>query len=184
MSTATPELNLDRNWSFDINMTGLTVAAAVPKDVPKGYYKAKIDDMYVNLDKNPNRVIIKLTISEGEYKNAVRTDGLSIPKSEDDKVRYYWRALAESSGYTPAQLDNGGIKLGPDSFKGREVHIFYTPKGVGVEYEKVEYLTASDFATRKAAAANAGANGASVSAKPAASETVSKGDVFAKLGLS
>jgi hypothetical protein len=183
MSTNETEINLDRNWSFDVNLSGLTVQAAAPKDVPKGFYKATVDDMYVNVDKNAGRVIIKLMISEGEFKGAVRTDGISMPKDENDKVRYYWRALAESAGYTPAQLDNGGIKMNPSTFKGREVHIHYIPRNeaAGVQYDKIEYLTPADFATRKA-------NGASASSSPVLggtkSDTVSKGDVFAKLGIS
>lgn len=178
------ELNLDRNWTFDINLSGLTVQAAAPKDVPKGYYKAKVEDMYVNVDKNAGRVIIKLMISEGEFRGAVRTDGISIPKSEDDKVRYYWRAFAESAGYTPAQLDNGGIKLSPSAFKDREVHIHYIPKNeaAGVQYDKIEYLTPSDFVARKANGTTSTAPALGTSAPKA--DTVSKGDVFAKLGIS
>jgi hypothetical protein len=175
------ELNLDRNWSFDVNLSGITVAAPIPKDVPKGFYVAKVEDMYVNMDKNANRVIIKLTIAEGEFKNGIITDGLNIPKAEDDKVRYYWRVLAESAGYTPAQLDAGGLKLSPDAFKGRLVHIQYSPKGEGQQYDRTEYFSATEFASRKASV-----NVASTASAPAKSggDTVSKGDIFSKLGIS
>lgn len=187
MTTENTELNLDRSWTFDVNLGGLTVTGPIPKDLPKGFYKAKIEDMYVNLDKNPNRVVIKLVVTEGEFKGVIRTDGLSIPKSEEDKVRYYWRALAESAGYTPAQLDNGGIKLGADSFKGREVHIQYTPKNeaTGVQYDKVDYMTASDWTARSTNNAAAGRNGSAATASNVikSSDTTTKGDVFAKLGI-
>lgn len=174
------ELNLDRNWSFDINLSGITVTAPIPKDVPKGFYMAKIEDMYVNIDKNPNRVIIKLVVSEGEFKGGIITDGLNIPKAEDDKVRYYWRVLAESAGYTPAQLDAGGLKLSPDAFKGREVHIQYTPKSVEGGYAKTEYFNATEFAARKSSA-NATA---SMTATAPKADTLSKGDLYSKLGIS
>jgi hypothetical protein len=175
------ELNLDRNWSFDVNLSGITVAAPIPKDVPKGFYKCKVEEMYVNIDKNPNRVVIKLTVAEGEFKNGIITDGLNIPKSEEDKVRYYWRVFAESAGYTPAQLDAGGLKLSPEAFKGREVHIQYTPKGENGGYDRTEYFNSTEFAARKAGA-NAAAT-ATTSAAPKA-DTVSKGDLYAKLGIS
>jgi len=172
------ELNLDRAWAFDINLSGITVAAPIPKEVPKGFYKCKVEDMYVNIDKNPNRVVIKLTVAEGEFKGGYITDGLNIPKTEEDKVRYYWRVFAESAGYTPAQLDAGGLKLSPDSFKGREVHVQFTPKGENGGYDRTEYFTATEFAARKS-----NVNAAATTSAPKA-DTVTKGDLYAKLGIS
>ena len=136
--------------------------------------------MYVNVDKNPNRVVIKLSVSEGEFKNGVITDGLNIPKSEEDKVRYYWRVFAESAGYTPAQLDAGGLKLSPEAFKGREVHVLFTPKGEG-SYDRTEYFSATEFAARKANV-NAATTTTTTAAKTG--DTVTKGDLYAKLGIS
>lgn len=173
------EPNLDRNWSFDVNLSGITVTAPVPKEVPKGYYKCKVEEMYVNVDKNPNRVVIKLTVAEGEFKGGFITDGLNIPKSEDDKVRYYWRVFAESAGYTPAQLDAGGLKLSPEAFKGREVHIHFSPKGENGGYDRTEYFSATEFASRKA-----NVNAASAPSAAKTGDTVTKGDLYAKLGIS
>jgi hypothetical protein len=111
----TNEQNVDRDWSFDINLSGLVAPTGRGSQLPEGYYKAVVDDMYVNPDK-ADRIIIKLIVADGPFKGTIRTTGLNKPKSAEDKVRYYWRGLAESAGYTPAQLDNGEISLSPRNF--------------------------------------------------------------------
>lgn len=144
------EQNVDRNWNFNVNLAGLQAPTGKGNVfVPEGYYKAAVKDMYINPSKNPGRVIIKLNLADaGPYTGVIRTDGLNIPKSEDDNVRYYWRGLAESAGYTPAQLDNGQITIGPDAFKGKTVHIYYTPKEEGNadrQYENITYLAPAEW---------------------------------------
>lgn len=191
--------NLDRNFSFNLNVSGIAApTGSKDLDVPEGFYKALISDCYINPEKNRGRVILKLNISEGTFRGVVRTDGLSVPKGADDKVRYYWRGLLESAGYTAAQLDNGEIVIGPDTCKGREVTIHYSPKGPngnGTDYDKVTYLPAADWAQQKqvfeakkgtgsgGSTPNGSALGSAVETPVQTNNTVSKNDVMAKLGL-
>ena len=178
------EQNVKRDWGFDINLSGVTAGASTNKNVPTGYYQVKVEDMYELADK-PGRIAIKLTVAEGEYAGAVRTDWISIPKSADDKVRYYWRCLAESVGYTAAQLDNGGVTFTRETFLGKVGGIHYAAKNeaAGQQYERITYLTPSEFASKKGG--NGSALGSSApTAAPVLGANPTKGDVFAKLGLS
>jgi len=190
------EINVNRDWNVKVNLSGLnapTGAKKVPVEVPEGFYTAKVTDMYVNPDHKPNRVILKMTISEGAFKGVVRTDGLNIPKDESDNVRYYWRGLAESAGYSPAQLDAGSIELGRDTFIDRDVHIHFTPKDKTTSgYEQIDYLAPSEWnqqrqvfeASNRTEGAPNGPSGSALGATGGGSEgTTKKSDVLTKLGL-
>ena len=155
----TPEINVVREWDFDVNLSGLQApTGGAGNNLPEGFYKFMVTDMYVNPEKNPNRVIIKVTVAEGPFKGVIRTTGLNRPTSTDDNVRYYWRGLAESVGYEPAQLDNGQIS-----------HGFYAPKdeakGKDYQYERVNFLPPGAWGDQKA---NFDANAAAAPAAPAA----------------
>ncbi len=129
MAETHTEINVQRDWDFDINLSGLVAPTGKGGNVlPTGYYKVKLTDLYVNPERNANRVIIKCQVSEGPFTGAVRTTGFNKPTSNDDKVRYYWRGLSESVGYSPAQLDAGSISVGIKTFKDREAHILFTAK--------------------------------------------------------
>lgn len=180
------EINVNRDWNVKVNLSGLNApTGAKTVELPEGFYKAKITDMYVNPDRNPNRVIIKMTINEGPFQGVIRTDGMSIPKSEDDKVRYYWRGLAESAGYTPAQLDGGEIELGRETFVEKTVHIRFTPKGKTSDgYEKVDYLAPSEWSQqRQVFDASRRSEGGQLGAPAMSGDTTSKNEVLTKLGL-
>jgi len=164
------EINVVREWDFEVNLSGLQApTGGAGNNLPEGFYKGMITDMYVNPEKNPNRVIIKVTVAEGPFKGVIRTTGLNRPTSADDNVRYYWRGLAESVGYEPAQLDNGQINLGLNAFKDRVAHVFYAPKdeakGKDYQYERVNFLPPGAWGDQKA---NFDANAASTAAAPAA----------------
>lgn len=154
------EINVNRDWGFNVNVSGLQAPTGKGgAQVPEGYYTAVIDDMYVNPDRNAGRVVIKLKIADGPFAGAMRTDGLNMPKSDDDKVRYYWRGLLESAGYTPAQLDNGEVTIGRQALVGRKVTFYYVPKEEGNsdrQYDRVTYLTAVEWSQQKQAFEAAG----------------------------
>ena len=148
------DINVVREWDFEVNLSGLQAPTGGGKNLPEGFYKCLVSDMYVNPEKNNNRVIIKVTIAEGPFKGTVRTSGLNKPTGPDDNVRYYWRGLAESVGYDPAVLDKGQIGLGLGAFKDRVAHVFYAPKdptrGKEYEYEKVNFLPPTAWSDQKA----------------------------------
>ena len=188
---ANEELNVNRDFSFSVNLSGINAPTGNKNmEVPEGYYKGKLSDMYVNAERNPNRAVIKITMSEAPFNGVVRTCGLNLPKSDDDKVRYYWRGLAESCGYTPAHLDKGSITMGRDTFVDREVHFHYVPKDKSTDgYEAVNFLPPAEWSQQKQMFAMKQANGttsASAEAKPTVlggGNTTSKADVLSKLGL-
>ena len=145
------ELNVVRDWDFNINVVGLQAPTGGAGPVPEGYYAVVVTDMYVNPEKNAERVVIKLTISDGPFKGVVRTTGLNKPKSADDKVRYYWRGLAESVGYTAAQLDSGEVTFGIGTFKDRAGYVFYAPADEAADrkYDEVNFLPPAAWQEQK-----------------------------------
>jgi hypothetical protein len=146
-----PTLNQNSNWAFNVNLSGLRAPTGAAAQIPEGYYKGTLTDAYTLNDK-PGRVIIKVTLSEGEFTGTVRTTGLGIPKNDQDGVRYYWRGLLESAGYTPAQIDAGEVGMQRQLLVGRTVTFHYVPgdKEAGV-YEALNFLPPADW-TMKAAA--------------------------------
>lgn len=179
------EPNVSHEWDFNVNLSDVQAPTMLPgeNNVPEGFYKARIKDMYINVDRNPDRVIIKHELV-GDCAGAIRTDGMNRPKDAKDNVRYYWRALAESAGYTAAQLDAGEVTFGPKTFVGKTVHFYYKPKQGEGTYDRITYFAESVWTQKKAdfkpseaapaapAASALGANG---------SDTVSSKDVLGTL---
>jgi hypothetical protein len=158
--------NANINWAFQVNLSGLRAPTGAAAQLPEGYYKATITDAYTLNDK-PGRVIIKTTISEGEFTGTVRTTGLGVPKSAQDGVRYYWRGLLESAGYTPAQIDAGEVGMNRALLVGKSVTVHYVPgdKEAGI-YEELSFLPLAAWEAKAAAFART-QNGAAVQAAPA-----------------
>lgn len=187
------EFNVNREWDFDVNLSGLAAPTGTSAiEVPEGFYKVVVNDMYINPDRNPDRVVIKMTITEGPYKGVVRTDGITLPKSETDKVRYYWRGMAESVGYAPGDLDGGSVKLGLSSFKEREGHIHFVPKdeAKGRQWERIHWLPPTEwnqqrqlFEAGETRETPKGDEGSALGAGPTGGDTTSKDAVLKKLGL-
>lgn len=146
-----PQPNLDRDWSFEVDLVGVPAPTGQSNiEIPEGFYEVKILDTYINKDKNANRVIFKIEVAKGPYAGTVRTDGLGIPNGKDDKVRYYWRARAESAGYTTEQLDSGAVTLKPSIFKDRSAFIKYVPPGEDSEYQTIVWLAPAEWTRQKA----------------------------------
>lgn len=144
--------NLDHNWSFPINLTGVRAPTGQDTALPEGYYQATISEMYINTSKNAGRVVIKLKVTDPpEFSGVVRTDGLNVPKSADDKVRHYWRGLAEACGYQPSHLDVGEMNLGPKAFVNKVVGFKFTPKSEADKYEDILYLAPAEWTKQKEA---------------------------------
>jgi hypothetical protein len=101
--------------------------------------------------------------------------------------------MAESAGYSPAELDAGEIELGPQAFAGRTVFIHFVPKDIegGVQYEKVDYLSPTEWNQQKQvfdaqpAATPTGPTGSVLGAGNGISQggTTTKSAVLNKLGI-
>jgi hypothetical protein len=176
-----------RDWDFDINLSGISAPTGKGAlSVPEGFYSVDLTDLYINPEK-PDRVIIKMLINDGIYKGVVRTDGLNRPKSAEDKVRYYWRALAESAGFTPAQLDAGSVKLGPGTFKGKKAFIHYIPRPDENSYDRTVFLAKGEWQAQKDQFATVQAAGGNKPTDNGATQSggavPTKGDVLKSLGI-
>lgn len=117
----------NEDWAIEVNLSGISAASGKKTHLPGGFYTMKVERMYTR-DQNPKRVVIRLSVVGGEYAGVVRHTGINKPTSADDNVLYYWRALAESAGYSPAQLDAGSVRLTAAAFVGRETKVKYTAK--------------------------------------------------------
>lgn len=183
------EENVDMSWDFEVNLSGISAPKGKAVVVPEGYYKVKLTKLYVNTEKNPNRVVIMYAIEDGPFKGRTLVTGLNRPKDAEDKVRYYWRALAESAGYTSAQLDAGAVKLGPAAFDQKVAWVRYTPRPDENSYEEHTFLAPSEWQLQSkaftenggAAAAQAAANTTSTAVGGNATKT--KADVLKQLGI-
>jgi hypothetical protein len=181
------DFNPDRDWGFDVNLSDVQAPTQLGNvTVPEGYYRASITDMYKAQNK-PNRVVIKLKMLD-DFAGVTRTDGMNRPKNSEDNVRYYWRALAESAGYTPAQLDKGEINLGPKAFIGKTVHFHFKPKAGEGTYENISYFAESVWNQHKASFTPKAVSGSAMGGSPSSSvlggDTTSPADVLKTLGVS
>lgn len=174
------EENVNREWSFDINLSGIEAPSGKGgQRVPEGFYKVQITDMYTKADK-PERIIIKCVIADGPFKGQVRTDGLRLPRDANDNVRYYWRALAEAVGFAPSQLDSGSITFAPATFVSKYGGVHYTPgkegaaKGSPESYDSITWLAPTEWSAQKAAFEGATA--------PAAASVATGASILDQLG--
>lgn len=158
------ELGTNVDWELDINLAGVK-AATGGANIEKGYYMVTIESM-APLENSPDRLMIRYKFESGQ----VRNEFLNKPKSADDNVRVYWRALCESVGYAPAALDKGEVKLTSKSFLGKKAHVFFDPAGntyQGKVNPKASFLSPTTWKEQKTAFdAKASENGASSSTTP------------------
>lgn len=141
--------NTNTSWSLSLNVAGTRPATGAVTNLPTGFYKGTLIEAYTT-DAKPDRLVMKVEL-EGEYQGTVRTTGLNFPKDENDKVRYYWRALMESAGYTPAQLDSGKINVSESTLKGRTVHFKYTEEDKSTNTrDQINWFPPNDWAKAKA----------------------------------
>lgn len=183
------EFNPNREWSFKTNLSDISAPTQLgAPDVPDGYYQGDISDMYVQQN-NDNRIVIKIKMLDAPFAGVVRTDGMNMPKSAEDNVRYYWRALAESAGYSPTQLDKGEINLGPKAFIGKRVFFHFKPKNGEGTYERISYFAESVWTQQRA---NHVANGGGTTASTGSAlggggggggETTTPEQVLSSLGV-
>ena len=143
--------NSNPNFSFTTNLSGIRAASGGGIKLPEGFYTGSVTDAFQTTSKNGRpQVAIKITLG-GQFEGTVRTSWVGIPTSADDNVRYFWRAIFESLGYTPAQIDQGDIGVSREVLVGRNCSIYYKPgdKDMGI-YEELKFLSPNDFTQQKA----------------------------------
>ena len=142
---------MDPNFNFAINLSGVAPASGGNK-LEEGYHKGELFECFGTQSQRTGRpqVAVRVRITEGPGAGTVRTSYLGVPQTETDAVRHYWRALLESAGYTPAQIDQGAVTVNQEILIGRTVHIYYKPgdKDAGI-YETIRFLSPNMWASRK-----------------------------------
>jgi hypothetical protein len=127
--------------------------------MPETTFKGKIVDIEVADGKNdPGSKVAAFTVAvsdPSEYVGARRTFRLRIPDASEkgQNSKAMWRALLESLGYTPAQLDTGAITVTNEAILNREGHFYHVPRKAGVKdsYDEITVLTPTVYAQRKRA---------------------------------
>jgi hypothetical protein len=177
--------NNNPNFEFNVNLTGIRAASGGGTQLPEGYYQGVISDCFgVTASTGRAQVAIKVSI-KGEYEGVIRTTRLGIPKDENDGVRYFWRALFEAAGYTPAQIDSGIIGVKREVLMGRDVTFYYKPgdKDAGI-YEDFKFLAPHDWSMQqKAWEASKHVTAAAIGATTAPAMTATTPAVSAPAGI-
>jgi len=164
--------NSNPNFDFNINLSGIRAASGGGIKLPEGFYEGTVSDAFQTTSKNGRpQVAIKVAL-KGKFEGTTRTAWMGIPQTEEDGVRYYWRAVFESLGYQPAEIDAGVISVKRDVLVGRSCAIYYKPgdKDMGI-YEELKFLAPHDFVQQKAqfdASATAPGSALGATAAPAA----------------
>ncbi len=164
--------NSNPNFNFNVNLSGIRAASGGGTKLPEGFYEGTVSDAFQTTSNNGRpQIAIKVTL-KGQFDGMVRTAWMGVPQSEEDGVRYYWRAVFESLGYQSAEIDAGVIGVSRQVLVGRSCTIYYKPgdKDMGI-YEELKFLAPHDFAQQKAqfnAAATAPGSALGATAAPAA----------------
>jgi len=126
------------SFSMNLNLGEIKAAGSSSQktELDDGHYKMKID----RLDVKNGRVLFILKVTDGDYAGCSCITSLKIAESITDGVIYYWRAAAESVGWTSDQI-SGISEWTGDHFLNRIAHVRYTKgdrdKGI---YDRVELL--------------------------------------------
>lgn len=142
----------DQNWNFNVNLGGVS-AAGGRITVVEGYYNATVTEAYIDAARNSNRVVFKVTFTDPGFQGVVRTGGLNVPGSTKNDNRAFWRALMESCGYPPAQLDQN-LNLSANAVIGRPCKVYFRPRDENAldndgRYDKLDFLSPKDWDLRK-----------------------------------
>jgi hypothetical protein len=144
---------MDPTWAFAIDLTGVKPASGA-RDVPTGYYKGTVTDAGKTVaSTGREQVTFKVSITDpAEFGGVIRTTRINVPTGDNDNVKFYWRALLESIGYTPAQIDQGTVKMSRELVINREACFHYKAgdRDAGV-YDETTFLAPADWASRKRA---------------------------------
>jgi hypothetical protein len=138
------------NWGFQASFQGVAPTTGGFRTVDEGYYDGVVEASYVKSDK-PNRVIFRIKLTgQTPFQGETIMDGVGAPKSHDDNVRHYWRAILESCGYGAAEIEGAGVlNVVPGLFVGRPCKVYHKPKAGEGEYAETRFLPPAVWAERK-----------------------------------
>ena len=152
--------NQNHNWEFEVNLAGVPTAGGGVK-VVEGYYNGILSAAYIDLGKNPDRMIFKVTLTDPTVKGATRVTSMYIPgrtpSGKDNRM--FWRAVLESLGYEPSHLETN-LKLSPAAMVNRPCTVYYRPKNPDAiagsdQWDQLQFLAPGHWQAKKAAFASA-----------------------------
>ena len=122
-------------------------------DLVEGYFKVKIEEAYINAERNANRVIFKLAF-QGDYEGNSKLTGLNLPGTTSGDVRGLWMNLMLAAGYTIEQLKAGTIEISASNLIGREACLYFRPKDDNATdgdlmYDKFNFMAQSNWEASK-----------------------------------
>lgn len=148
--------NHNHTWNTQVNLAGVSTAGGGMK-VKEGYYNAVLTEAYIDNSRNPDRVVMKVTFSDPAVNGASRFNSMYLPgKTPSGKDnRMYWRAVLESVGYQPAQLE-GQLNLSAQALVNRPCTVYYRPKDPNAiagsdQYDQLSFLAPHHWKAKKAA---------------------------------
>ncbi len=161
----------NETFQFNLNVAGIRAASGGGPDLPEGFFMGTLTDAFgTTASTGRAQITFKVSVTDDAYKGTIRTTRLNVPQGPEDNVRYYWRALLESLGYSPAQVDAGDIGIKREVLVGRACHFYYKPgdKDAGV-WDEFAFLAPQDWSSKKAtmAASHTSTQSAIGSAAPA-----------------
>jgi hypothetical protein len=134
-------------FKMSINMGSVQAGGQVKRPLESGCYIGKIGK--VEGRNGGTRAMFVVEITEGEFSGHSVATSMKVPTSRTDGVLYYWRALAESCGYSNDEIAevNGWEE---HHFVDRQVYFEYLTKDDNGGYDKVSWIVPSNFEWHKA----------------------------------
>ena len=132
--------------SFEINFS---LKDKYPANQPNtkllsGIYKGTIGDCIIK-DEGKRILFVIEVIEDPDMTGLTAVSSLRIPTSEEDKVLFYWRALAESCNYSPEEI-NDIEKWNKGHFQGRTCHFEFIQGDKAKRiYPEVTWLTPRSY---------------------------------------
>ena len=131
------------SFKMSINLGNTQAGGQPQRTLKSGVYKGKIGK--VEGRNGGTRAMFVIEVTEGDMSGLTAVTSMKIPTSRTDGVLYYWRALAESCGYTQSEIAE--VDAWEDHhFMDRECYFEFQQgdKDAGI-YEKVTWLLPSVF---------------------------------------
>tara|TARA_R110002060_G_scaffold30712_2_gene41240 strand:+ start:1185 stop:1733 length:549 start_codon:yes stop_codon:yes gene_type:complete len=127
------------SFDFSVNFEGLETAAT---HVTTGFYHGKVKEMEAETAKSGTRIRFQIELQDEGVRGAVRSTRISIPRSADDKVLYFWRDAFLSCGYAANALESGEHSINPATFVGQDCFVKYVAGDPDLgQYDKLQFLS-------------------------------------------
>lgn len=138
----------NQNWSFTFSgLSQVDGLSSGPLIADEGYYVATIEKNYVRSER-PNAIEFECTISEGKFKGAKISKGITLPSHANNM--FIWKSLFESIGYSKEQIEAPQFQPNPQDWNGRQVHVYWRPGNKDLQvYRELLFMSKSTWDSRK-----------------------------------